>query len=458
MTGKPADTAGQGAQDDPAADPRRTPPPLPAGLRPPRAAPDPAAGEWPRADPDATGDSAPRGPYDPDPDDPADDPWFMPAPDIHDAHDTQDPDDGTGGMPAWAMPGPRAAARPHGDPADWAGAEARHAARLARAALALGALDDRVRQDRRRHPADTGPAGPGPHPDRADPHAPHAAAPAGGLRRRILCAEIADLAWHLGDRVTPDRLALYLVLRLPGAGDDAQALARAAWAFRRLDRDAPPPLDDATALAAYLGRAPGTGGDPADPLLIARPTGTEFDALARDWAASVAAESGRHPLVQAAAAWHGWRGRGLSGDAAEIEGAVLAARIAARALRPGGLGFVPLGLGGGTALRTGGDTDARLAAWLGGIEGAALRGLMDCDRLAAWEAQATARTAPMSGRTPTRLIAALTAWPIVSAPMLTAQTGASRAAVQRNMIRFEDMGLVRELTGQTRFRFWRAAL
>jgi hypothetical protein len=408
-------------------------------------------------DPLRDADTGLRSPYDSDTDAREDAPWFAAPPE--DDPDADRPA-GRAALPPWAQPGPRAAARIAPD--DWAGAEAGLAAALAQAALAVGALDDRVRSAGGAAPASAAPG---------RPHAPQTDAPAAagvlarpgaGLRQRLLCAEIADLAWHLGDRVTVDRLALYLVLRLPGMGvhaaDEAQALARAAWAWRRLDHGAVPPRDDPPALAAWLGRAPAATGDTADPALLGRPVGTEFDALAQDWARAVADQSGRHPFVQAAAAWQGWRARGLSGDAAEIEGAVLAARIAAEALRPGGLGFVPLGLGGAAALRAGGDTVARLSAWLAGIENAALRGLMECDRLAAWQAQARALTAPMSGRTPARLIDALAAWPIVSAPMLAAQTRASRAAVQRNMIRFEEMGLVRELTGQARFRFWRAAL
>jgi hypothetical protein len=410
----------------------------------------------------AADDDAPHGLYDPDPDANDEPPWFVPP---EDDGDTESDRQGMEWLEPWVQPGPRADPRPDARGGDWSAAEAGLAAALARAALAVGALDDRVRtaggsaavMRDGAHSAVAEDTGDNPSlRHRGTRHA------SDGLRRRLLCSEIADLAWHLGDRVTVDRLALYLVLRLPGMGanaaEDAQALARAAWAWRRLDHGAMPSLDDAPGLALWLGRAPTAAGDTADPTLVGRPVGTEFDALAVDWARSVTDQRERHPFVQAAVAWHGWRARGLSGDEAEIEGAVLAARIAAGALRPGGLGFVPLGLGGGAALRAGGGTDARLAAWLEGIEGAALRGLMECDRLAVWQDQARDATANMSGRTPHRLIDALAAWPIVSAPMLAAQTGASRAAVQRNMIRFEDLGLVRELTGQTRFRFWRAAL
>ena len=36
-------------------------------------------------------------------------------------------------------------------------------------------------------------------------------------------------------------------------------------------------------------------------------------------------------------------------------------------------------------------------------------------------------------------------------------TGASRAAVQRNLAWMEAQGLIREVTGQGRFRIWKAA-
>jgi len=48
------------------------------------------------------------------------------------------------------------------------------------------------------------------------------------------------------------------------------------------------------------------------------------------------------------------------------------------------------------------------------------------------------------------------AWPLVSALLAEKQTGASRAAVQRNMDVMTDRGLIRETTGQGRHRVWAA--
>ena len=53
--------------------------------------------------------------------------------------------------------------------------------------------------------------------------------------------------------------------------------------------------------------------------------------------------------------------------------------------------------------------------------------------------------------------AVLTEWPLVSAPMAEVLTGASRAAVQRNLAWMDAKGLVREVTGQGQYRMWRAA-
>jgi len=71
--------------------------------------------------------------------------------------------------------------------------------------------------------------------------------------------------------------------------------------------------------------------------------------------------------------------------------------------------------------------------------------------------RAETEMAPLSGKTPPALRAVLTEWPFISSPMAEALTGASRAAVQRNLAWLEVRGLIREMTGQGRFRMWRAA-
>jgi len=111
-----------------------------------------------------------------------------------------------------------------------------------------------------------------------------------------------------------------------------------------------------------------------------------------------------------------------------------------------------------SAYRSGGRAHWLVGRWLQVMEHAALKAMRYLDELDAWENLARTRTAGLSGRTPPRLIETLRDWPLVTAPMAQELTGASRAAVQRNLVWMEKHGLVSEITGQGRFRVWRVAL
>ena len=111
------------------------------------------------------------GPYDAD-SIPEEDLWFLP---------------GAAALDPAVPPGPVADHRPLLRPKAWAQAEAGQAGQLACAALVFGALEDRVRQQP-------------------------------GLAHRLALSEVADQSWHLGPRIAPDRLALYLAA---AAGFDA---------------------------------------------------------------------------------------------------------------------------------------------------------------------------------------------------------------------------------------------
>lgn len=137
-----------------------------------------------------------------------------------------------------------------------------------------------------------------------------------------------------------------------------------------------------------------------------------------------------------------------------MEAAVTAARLAASEAK--GAVFAPLAMGGAAGLRAGGPPADRLARWLEGMETACLTATRHLDDIEAWSARAEAEMTPLSGKTPPALRAVLTEWPLVSAPMGEALTGASRAAVQRNLAWMEARGLISEVTGQGRYRMWRA--
>lgn len=326
-----------------------------------------------------------------------DDLWFLPGP----------MDDESDYLP----PGPRAEPRETEVLDDWRKAEGSQAARLARVAGRVGALDDRLKR--------------GPE----------------GWRHRLALMEVADLSWHTGDRISQDRLALWISLRLSGVQDDTAALARVGWAVRRLTGGPGPEQD----LAAFLDRR--------DPENISDETEPFVD-RASGWLDLMGQATDLHPITRAAMGFHLWRLAGLGQHGDQMEAAVAAARIAASEGR--GAVFAPLAMGGAGGLRAGGSPFERLERWLYGIEAACLTAVRHLDDIEAWSARAEAEMTLLSGRTPPALRAVLTEWPLVSAPMAEALTGASRAAVQRNLAWMQERGLIREVTGQGRFRMWKA--
>ena len=322
--------------------------------------------------------------------------WFLPGP--FDEHQDDLP------------PGPRAEPRETAVLDDWRRAEAGHAARLARVAGRLGALDERLRR--------------GPE----------------GWRHRLALIEAADLSWFGGDRVTPDRVALWISMRLSGFQDDNAALVRVGWAVRRLTGGPGPERD----LSAFLDRR--------DPENLADET-EPFGDRARGWLNLMARASYLHPITRACMGFQLWSLAGLGHHGDRMEAAVTAARIAASDGK--GTIFAPLAMGGAGGLRAAGPPTERLARWLNGMETACLTAMRHLDDIEAWTVRADAKMISLSGKTPPALRAVLTEWPLVSAPMAEVLTGASRAAVQRNIAWMEAQGLIRELTGQGRYRMWR---
>lgn len=323
----------------------------------------------------------------------------------------------------WFLPGPMEEeldSLPPGTPAepratavfdDWTHAEGAQAARLARVANRLGALDDRLRR--------------GPE----------------GWRHRLALIEAADLSWFVGDRVGPDRLALWMSMRLSGVQEDTAALARVGWAVRRLTGGPGPEAD----LSAFLDRR-----DPENLTDEAEP----FANRAGGWLDLMVQAADLHPISRACMGFHLWSVAGLGQQGDRTEAAVTAARIAASEGK--GAVFAPLAMGGAGGLWSGGLPNERLVRWLDGMETACLTAMRHLDDIEAWSTRAQTVMASLSGRTPPALREVLTEWPLVSAPMAETMTGASRAAVQRNLAWMVANGLIREITGQGRFRMWRA--
>lgn len=257
-----------------------------------------------------------------------------------------------------------------------------------------------------------------------------------GAVQRLALDEAAAFSWWTGDRVGADRLALWASYRIGAAEEDGGGVIRMAWAARRLASSAPRGIGAAvTDLLGSEGR-----GDRE---------------LAEEVAAALRGVGVLSAVTQGCALFHLWRSLEERPDHLRgLEAAVLGARVAGQ----GALPFLPLALTGFAALTASGAPERRLQAWVQGAHRAVLAALMALGRLAEWRERAGAATADLSGRTPGRLIAALSARPMLGAAEAEAETGASRAAVLRNLDLLAARGLVREVTGQGRFRVWAARL
>lgn len=339
-------------------------------------------------------------PFDDDyPGDLPDDPQGIPEEDLWFLPGPMEDDDDPLGQPL-----PRADRRALFEPDEWRAAEQALAGPLAGLSLAFGELDLRLRQ---------GPP---------------------GLRLRLALQEVATLSWWAGTRFPVERLGLWLALRVGSTADSEAALARAGWATRRLTHGPTPSQD----IGGFLDRP----GESIEDLTV----------LLRSL-------TGLHPVTQAAVLFQAWRLIGPE-TARDLEAAVVAARHGAAMSRLPGQGapFLPLATGGPGGLQGQGEPRRKLAAWIAGAEQSVLAALLHLERLTAWRQRAEDATGDLSGRVPALLLDVIEGWPLVAAPLAETETGASRAAVQRNLDRLTDRGLIEEITGQGRFRLWRARL
>jgi len=331
--------------------------------------------------------------------------WFLPGPPIDEA-----PTD-----PPWRL------AERHAifEAKEWRRAEAAQGRGLARAAAAFARLDARASK---------------------------------GFAKRLAYSEASALLWAQGDWMPPDRMALYGLLR-ESAVKDARVLSRADWAVRRMVGRGMP--ED---LAGFLGRHrvefDGFAGEgwraEARPTFDVRMRGDIFDGAAQDWQAARGALLDCHAITQAAALFAAWRAFGLSAPNDALEAGVAAGKIGGVEGR--NLRFLPVATGG--AVGQGGAVADRLSRWYSAVENACLKAEMALEKLAAWQGRAEAATKGLSGKTPPLLIAALLETPVLTAAMVAAATGADKATARRNLNAFAKLGLIREITGQGRYRVW----
>lgn len=370
--------------------------------------------------------------YDVDPP-PEEDLWFLPGP--PDAGDTSD-------LP-WTAPA-RMVDEQGFDPQVWRQGEAQQYRALTSAAQAVARFAERLSHF---------PGGIG-----------------GGIGDRFALGSVAAVMRAEGVWLSVEKIALFRAMRIAG-DDNAQDLARAAWAVRRLSgaNRAGGPL---AGLHVFLGRNVTSSPPPvalATGLVTGlaigqeRAVGDDLDALSGQWLTALAAIEDCHPLTRAGFAFAFWRAAGITPFDEMLEPSVAAMLVGAGDGTKNGAGngmppFLPVCAGRTFDRQMRGGVAARLAGFYAATEAGALKGLLELDRLRAWQARAGQVSARLSGRTPALLIDTLVRLPVVSAELAAHETGCSGATIRRNLARFDDAGLIREVTGQDRYRFWTARL
>ncbi|SCY94385.1 hypothetical protein [Paracoccus tibetensis] len=305
-----------------------------------------------------------------------------------------------------------------GDPAAWQEAQAALALPLAEAAAALGRLDATLAT--------------------LDPAAAH------GAVTRLALAETEAMLWAGGTVLPREEIGRDALDARAASDPEAMRLAR--WALRRLEgQGALTDLPAFLGLHRSAGTEPGAGG---------RLRGPDFAQGAADYRARIAAAAELHPLVRGCLAGLLWRQAGLSPPDRVIEPAVYAGRLMAQGCER--LLFAPLGAAGRRVWTAGGAVEDRLAGHLAAISVGVRAGRDEIRRLETWAAGARRATGGIRGPNAGRVIAVLAARPLVSAEDVAAGAGISRMTAERMLNRMTAMGVIREITGASRFRLWRA--
>ncbi|PSL17583.1 hypothetical protein [Shimia abyssi] len=261
-----------------------------------------------------------------------------------------------------------------------------------------------------------------------------------------------------GNWLSSEQIALYRTLRT-ASDDAAQDLSRASWAVRRLFVGHQSGVEAGEALGGlhgFLGRTHLLS--PQQMPGEERAVGDELAALSDRWCDGVGRLQACHPMTRAAYGFASWRAEGITPYEELLEPTMAALLIGASGLAP----FLPMAQGyrlDRHSLRLGSaGAEQRLAVFYGAIEAGALSAVLELDRLMAWRENAQESISDLSGRTPPMMAEAFLRARVVSADWLAEEVGCSTMTARRNLNLFMDRSLVREVTGQDRYRFWTVAL
>lgn len=267
---------------------------------------------------------------------------------------------------------------------------------------------------------------------------------------RVALQSVAAILRSEGVWLKPEQIALFRALRI-SPEDGTRDLERASWAVRRLIamRGAAPVEDD---LRAFLGRRKVQERQslPNED----RALGEELDVAGADWSEKMGDVGDVHALTRAACGLFLWRRLQITAPDEALEPMVAAALIGAAGQAP----FLPVPEGVAPLHMRAKTPQEALESFYQAAEQGALTALLEVERLLVWRAKAREATGDLSGRTPRSLVETALRFPVFSAELAARLADCAPMSARRNLKLFEDRGLLREVTGQKRYRFWSAQL
>lgn len=267
---------------------------------------------------------------------------------------------------------------------------------------------------------------------------------------RIALQSVAAILRSEGVWVKPEQIALFRALRI-SSQDETRDLERASWAVRRLiGMRHGQPMDDG--LRAFLGRQKVANMQelPNDD----RALGEELDHAGEDWSEQMKGVGTLHPLTRAAAGLFLWRRLQITAPDEALEPMVAAALIGSGSQAP----FLPVPEGVAPLHMRAKTPEEALRTFYQTVEQGALTALLEVERLLTWREKARELTGDLSGRTPPSLVETALRFPVFSAELAARLASCAPMSARRNLKLFEERGLLREVTGQKRYRFWSAQL
>ncbi|CUI95318.1 hypothetical protein [Cognatishimia activa] len=267
---------------------------------------------------------------------------------------------------------------------------------------------------------------------------------------RIALQSVAAILRSEGVWLKPEQIALFRALRV-SSQEETRDLERASWAVRRLiAMRKGSPIEEG--LRAFLGRQKVVERQalPNED----RALGEELDSVGEDWTKQIEAMGQLHPLTRAACGLFLWRRLQITAPDEALEPMVAAALLGADAQAP----FLPVPEGVAPLHMRASNPEEALASFYQTVERGALAALLEVERLLAWRARAKELTDDLSGRTPRSLVETSLRFPVFSAELAARLAKCAPMSARRNLKLFEERGLLKEVTGQRRYRFWSAKL